>query len=301
MEIDYNELFGLEAAAETAEGAEETEVAEPSAVKGAEETELAEPSTAEGAEETEVAEPSVVEEDAKPPRSGRDTEMAAARRKAEAERDAAIEKARRDAEAEARRIIDQAFLNSGLTNPYTKKPITSKAEYDEYRTRFDAEQRERVLKRSGMNQDEFDSYIQNLPEVKQARAEQERARAVLSRARVDEQIREIGKISPEIRSAEDLAAMETYPQLLEKVKQGYSITDAYRLVNYDSLLQKAADGAKQAAVSSVQSKRHLKSTEQRGQGSTVVPREVMEQYRMFNPDATDEEIRAHWAKNHGRR
>ena len=56
------------------------------------------------------------------------------------------DRARTDAQEEARRTIDEACRNSGLVNPYTKQPITSKAEYDEYRQRFDAERKARVLK-----------------------------------------------------------------------------------------------------------------------------------------------------------
>lgn len=142
-DIDYGALFGIDA-----EAAEVTEPAEPSG-----------DTTAQGANEQEPAEPAAVEEQIEETNAeraedgGRSTggdspegqadgqkqtpeqnaKFAAARRKAEAERDAAIAKARQDAQAEAQRTIDEAFRSSGLTNPYTKKPITSKAEYDEYR------------------------------------------------------------------------------------------------------------------------------------------------------------------------
>ena len=142
--IDYGAVFGID------EGGNEQEVADP-----ASETE-----ETQGEEEQEVADPAETEEtaDGTGDGAGEGTEQspeerkrfAAARRKAEAERDAAIEKAKQEAQAEAQRTIDEAFKNSGLTNPYTKKPITSKAEYDEYRAQFEAEKKARVLKKSGM-------------------------------------------------------------------------------------------------------------------------------------------------------
>ena len=180
-DIDYGALFGIDA-----EGAEVTEPAEPSAdttAQGANEQEPAEPAVVEQQEETtEGAEdggqsaggdsPEGQADGQKQQTPEQNAQFAAARRKAEAERDAAIAKARQDAQAEAQRTIDEAFRNSGLSNPYTKKPITSKAEYDEYRTRLEADRKARLLKKSGMSDDEFREFVQGLPEVKQAKEAQ---------------------------------------------------------------------------------------------------------------------------------
>ena len=56
-----------------------------------------------------------------------------------------------------------------MTNPYTKKPITSKAEYEEYRERFEEEKKSHLLRKSGMSDEEFNQFVQNLPEVREAR------------------------------------------------------------------------------------------------------------------------------------
>ena len=124
MEIDYGAVFDVEVP-ETTTGAEETEVAEPSeddtittAAQGAEEQEAAAPAV----EETEEPEQPQTEAPEQEPKTDRDAQFAAARRKAEAERDAAIARAKEDAQKQ----VDEFFKNSGLMNPYTGHPITTR-------------------------------------------------------------------------------------------------------------------------------------------------------------------------------
>lgn len=317
-DIDYGALFGIDA-----EGAEVTEPAEPSG-----------DTTAQGANEQEPAEPAAVEEQIKETNAegaedgGQSTggdspegqadgqkqtpeqnaKFAAARRKAEAERDAAIAKARQDAQAEAQRTIDEAFRTSGLTNPYTKKPITSKAEYDEYRARLEADRKARLLKKSGMSDEEFQQFVQGLPEVKQAKEAQAAAETAARQAReqqaklkVEEQLKEISALDPTIQELKDLAKMETYPKFYELVKRGNTLTDAFKLANYEALTGRAAAASRQAAINSAQGKQHLSPTTQRGAGAVSVPADVKTEYLAFNPDATDAEIQQHYnryVKNH---
>lgn len=317
-DIDYGALFGIDA-----EGAEVTEPAEPSG-----------DTTAQGANEQEPAEPAAVEEqieetnaegaedggqstggdspegqaDGQKQTPEQNAKFAAARRKAEAERDAAIAKARQDAQAEAQRTIDEAFRTSGLTNPYTKKPITSKAEYDEYRARLEADRKARLLKKSGMSDEEFQQFVQGLPEVKQAKEAQAAAETAARQAReqqaklkVEEQLKEISALDPTIQELKDLAKMETYPKFYELVKRGNTLTDAFKLANYEALTGRAAAASRQAAINSAQGKQHLSPTTQRGAGAVSVPADVKTEYLAFNPDATDAEIQQHYnryVKNH---
>ena len=80
------------------------------------------------------------------------------------------------------------------------------------------------------------------------------------------------------------------------VKRGYSISDAYRLANYDALTQRAAEASRQAAISKAKSKEHLTATTQRGAGAVSVPDDVKAEYLAFNPDATEAEIQKHYQK-----
>lgn len=307
-EIDYGALFGIDAT-----GAEEQDVADPAAdttAQGENEQDVAAPAEqntentpADGA--AEGGNDSSEEEGEAGQNAEQNAKFAAARRKAEAERDAAVEKAKAEAQAEAARVINEAFKNSGLVNPYTKQPITTKEEYDAYRQRYEAERKKAMMRKSGMSDADFDAFVQNLPEVREAREAKEQAeqakreaQQAAARVKVDEQLKEIGALDPSIRSMEDLAKMPTYPKFYELVKKGNTLTDAFKLANYDALTKGAAAGARQAALNAAQGKQHMGQTQTRGAGAVSVPAEVMEQYRAFNPDATEAEIRAHYAKNH---
>ncbi len=297
-EIDYGAVFGID------EGGNEQEVAEPAneteEAQGAEEQEVAEP--AEQEESTDGTEETGAEEGAEQTPEER-SRFAAARRKAEAERDAAVQKAREDAQAEAQRVIDEAFRNSGLTNPYTKQPITSKAEYDEYKVRFEAEKKARLLKKSGMTDEEFNQFVSELPEVRQAKQAQaaaeeaaKQAREQQARLKVDEQLKEISALDPSIKELKDIAKMETYPKFYELVKKGNSLTDAFKLANFETLNRSTAAASRQAAINAAQGKSHLAQTATRGTGAVTVPADVKESYRAFNPNATDAEIQQHYNK-----
>ncbi len=299
MEIDYGAVFDVEVP-ETTTGAEETEIAAPSendtttaAAQGAEEQETAAPAV----EETEESEQPQAEAPEQEPKTDRDAQFAAARRKAEAERDAAIARAKEDAQKQ----VDEFFKSSGLVNPYTGQPITTRAEYEAYRERFEADQKAKLMEKAGITQEEFQAFVQGLPEVRaarQAKAEAEaaarQAREQEAKARVDEQLRQIQAIDPTVKELGDLAKLDTYPKLYDMVKRGYSILDAYRLANYDTLTQRAAEASRKAAINSVQSKQHLKATESRGGGAIPVPDSVLEEYRVLNPGATKEEIQKHY-------
>ena len=300
MEIDYGAVFDVEVP-ETTTGAEETEIAAPSeetgtttaTAQGAEEQEAAAPAV----EETEESEQPQAEAPEQEPKTDRDAQFATARRKAEAERDAAIAQAKEDAQKQ----VDEFFKTSGLMNPYTGQPITTRAEYEAYRERFEADQKAKLMEKAGITQEEFQAFVQGLPEVRaarQAKAEAEaaarQAREQEAKARVDEQLRQIRAIDPTVKELGDLAKLDTYPKLYDMVKRGYSILDAYRLANYDTLTQRAAEASRKAAINSVQSKQHLKATESRGGGAIPVPDSVLEEYRVLNPGATKEEIQKHY-------
>lgn len=206
---------------------------------------------------------------------------------------------------DAQKAVDAVFARSGMKNPYTGQPITTKAEYDAYRERFEQERRDQLLRQSGMSQEEFQRFVQDLPEVRRAREAQEaaertirEAREAAARVKLEEQLREIGAMDPSIKSVADLAKMPTYPRFYELVQRGNTFTDAFRLANFDALAQRSAAGARQAAVNSARSKEHLSETRTRGTGAVSVPAEVREQYKLLTPDATEEEIQKHYQKYH---
>jgi len=301
--IDYNELFGL------TEGANEQEVAEPAAEEneGANEQEVADPAVEDadagaviGAEEYEEE-----NQDSAPAQSKEErARHAAARRKAEADAHAAeLERVRQEAQSKANEEFDKAFAGSGLINPYTKKPISSRAEFDEYRQRYEVEKKNTFMRQTGMGEEEYQRFVAELPEVQEARQTQQeaaeatrQAQLAQARAHAEQQLQEISRMDPSIKTMEDLTKMENYPRFYELVKRGNDLVDAFRLANFDKLTQSAAAASRQSAINAARSKEHLNPTGSRGAGAVEVPPEVMEQYRMYNPSATEAEIRAHYQK-----
>lgn len=273
-EIDYGAVFGVE----TTGGANESAPAEQTTTV----TETAE-NTA-GEKETEPAEQSA-EENAK---------YAAARRKAEQQAEARIAEAKQ----QAQRSLDEAIAAMGQTNPYTGKAVTTKAEWDAWKAQEAQEKTKEVAESAGMSETEFDAFVNNLPSVRDYRQAAEEARQQKQKMVLEEQITEIGKLDPSVKTVEDLMKRPEYPQIYGNVKKGISIVDAFKLANYDALTKNAAAGARQAAINSAASKDHMAPTQTRGSGAVTVPADVKEMYRIYNPNATDAEIQAHYAKFH---
>lgn len=334
QDIDYGAVFGISdgqpLGCTMQAGEKETEAAEPfddtQRAQGEKEQEAAEPAgenriLEEGGNlETEVEAETEAEAEAnqggeavKPEGTDKsqntiqdmdeNARFAAARRKAEAQRDAAIEQARREAQEEAQRMIDEAFSKSGMQNPYTQKPITSKEEYEAYKKQYEAERKAEIMQKSGMSQQEFEAFVEGLPQVQKVREEslaaQKAAReALLEKAKlsVEQQMKEISQIDPSVKEISDLTKMDTYPKFYELVQKGNSFIDAYRLANFEALTQKAAAASSQAARNAMGTKQHLMQTTARTEQATQVPQDVAEAYRAFNPDATDAQIQKHYSR-----
>lgn len=282
-EIDYNAVFGLEGveeqepaapAPEISEGEKEQEAADPAEESEAtEETDVSKEDSSQQNERTNVQ---TDEENAR---------YAAMRRKAEA-----------DAEKRMKTELDRSIASLGLTDPYTNKPITNQAEMEAYRQRFVEEQRKEVQEKAGMSPEDYQRFVDSLPEVQAGKAAQQKVMDLEIRAKIDSQMREIQMISPEIKSMEDLSKLDNFDKLYDMVGKGYELADAYKVLNYDRLTAKAAEAAKQQALNSIGGKNHLQPVTPRGQGAVPVPADVAAEYRALMPEATDAEIQAHYNK-----
>lgn len=295
-EINYAELFGVEIPAEEPQAGQppETEVPEDT-----ETVQAPEPGTETGTDGGEAP-----EGEEQPPQPPEESAGDDARQKAQAQHAAAVAKAREDAMREAGKFLDGAIAALGLTDPYTKQPIRTKAEYDAYNAQRQEEQKKRFMRSSGMNQEQFDAFVAGLPEVQQAneakaKAEQEQQAARQQKARdeLENQVKVISKLDPAITDLNSLIKSEGYPKVYKKVQQGYSLEDAYKLVHFDRLSQRNVAAARQQTMNSARGKGHMTQTGSRGTGAPSVPADVMQQYKVFMPDASEEEIRQHYARS----
>lgn len=275
MEIDYNEVFGVE-------GVEEQEPTEPAAENQIEGEKEQEP--------TEPAEEEIHTDTPKEPQSDEENRRyAAIRRKAEA-----------DAEKKMETKLDQLIAEIGFEDPYTGKKVKSKAEIDAYKKRLQEERSKEIQEKAGMSEEQYQAFVNSLPEVQKGKEAQEKLRDLEIRTTIAQQMEEIRKISPEIKGTEDLAKLEHFDELYNMIGRGYSLANAYKILYFDSLTEKAAQAAKQKALNSIGGRDHLKPSTSRGVGATPVPADVAAEYRLFMPNATDAEIQAHYNKYIGK-
>ena len=226
--------------------------------------------------------------------------FAAARRRAEAERDRAIAEERANSE----RYINDAIAALGITDPATGMPVTTKAQYDAMRQAQAQNAKQSFMQANNMTEADYNALVGTLPEVQAARkalAEAEQAarksNEAAAKIKIDEQIKEISKMDPAVKSIDDIMAMENYQEFYDLVKKGSSFTDAYELANYSRLVERAAAAEKQRTLNAQAGKAHLTPQNAgQGQGLPTVPAEEMEYYKMLCPDMTPEEIARDWAK-----
>lgn len=300
MELDYNEIFGLEPAAEETadESVKEQEPAEPAETveePGEKEQDVAEP-VVEEAGDNASNEPAEAPKEEQPPEKR--SEFAAARRKAEAE----MAKLREDLEAKHAEDIKTLLADLNVQDE-TGKTLETREDVERWKDQQHAEQTERIAKRTGMSDEDIRAYVESAPEVRAYKIAADRAKAAEERVKqqsfqleLEEQMKQISALDPSITGINDLVTLPTYDAMKEYVAKGNSLSDAYKLANWDTLQTRAAEGAKQAARNAA-GKAHLTSTQTRGQGTVAVPEDIKAEYRIWNPKATDAEIAAHYNKS----
>lgn len=143
--------------------------------------------------------------------------------------------------------------------------------------------------------DAFAKYIAALPEIQKAKALQQQAREMQVQLQMEKEMQEISRMNAQIKGREDLAAMPTYGEMLRLVNRGNTLVDAYRLANFEALTASAAAATRQQVLNQLGETAHLTQTAVRqGRSMEAVPAEIMRQYRVFNPTATDAEIQRHY-------
>lgn len=239
----------------------------------------------------------------------------------ERHRQAAARRAREDAERAAahQAEIDAAYARAyaGQGDPYHgNRPIRTKADYDAYiQALHEDENRQRMeqMKESGVDPDMLQQLIRDAvnqnPIVQQANAAVQQANAAMQQAHeqqvnrtIEQELSIIRSIDPEIKSADDLHDKypDSWDRMLGLCQKGVSLSEAYKLTNFDALMQKRGAASRQAAMNASATKAHLKSTKNNNQATVTMPRDVLEEFRRINPGKTDAEYAAYWAKHHNK-
>lgn len=265
--------------------------------KGAQEPD-AEPGGTEGAEDNNDAEGAKKEQTLDERRA-----HAAARRRAEQQAavDAALKAQSEKMDAEWKAFFESA----GLKNTITGEPITTKEQFDEWSKSFKQQKLESDLKAGKLTQESLNEAISENPVVKRAAeivAAHEREQAAAEQEKmqraIDEQIKKIHALEPEVNGVEDLLKLPESEEFYARVKSGMSFYDAYLISTRERREKALAEAARAQALTGQRGKDHLTgAAASRGAGGKVVTSEELASFRIFNPTATDEEIRAWIEKN----
>lgn len=309
-EAKLYEAFGLTPPQE--QGAQGQAVAEPAAegtptepVEGAQAQEPAEPATGEVQPEQPEEIPSdgqqvPAEQDTqsgKPPLSEEQRRANAARRRQQ-EQQAAIDAAVRSEQAKHAAALTDLFAKAGLKNTFTGEPITTMEQFTAWNQQFEEQKLQSELKSGKLTVDSLNRVVSQHPVVQQAQqiltqsqAQQQAQQQMADRARIDQELAEINKFDPTIKTVADLLNMPTSSQFKTYVGKGLSFLEAFKLSNMESITAAQTQAVKQEAMNNARGKDHLKATgNTRGSGAASVPPQQMAIFRQMNPGASDAEI-----------
>lgn len=313
--VNYWELFGVDEPTPEA-GENEREAADPAPVEGENEQEVADPAASEeqtnehetgNGTETEATDAEVSgtpQSEAETSEEGTPTaetqsdeenaKYAAARRRAEAE---TAEQVRQAVEAERARQQEELaefFKAANLIDTSKNTPIRSMEEFRAWRENYDAARRQKFIEKSGLSDDEFHSFVNEMPEVRAARQAAEDAARARARAELEADVAEIAKYDSTVRTVADLTKHESYKQVYELVGKGYSLNDAWRIANFDRLQQQTAARAQQAERNAARGMAHMTRTPALASNIQEVPEDIKREYLLLMPNATPEEVRRHY-------
>ena len=220
-----------------------------------------------------------------------DAEWKAARLKKQQELEAV---ARQAAAAEAARR-DEGFAKrfAGHANPVTGAPIRSEREYLEA---LDAQQQlenEQRLQSSGVGVETLNAAIAANPMVQKALEAERRETRDKWNGVMDTQIKGISQLDASIQCFEDLPKMPNYAQFDRLARRGVDLVTAYKAANFDTLSQKSAAAARQAAINRSRALQHLERSGGAGGLSDLaeIPSEDSVIWAEMFPDSSPEERR----------
>lgn len=196
-------------------------------------------------------------------------------------------------------LVSEMF--EGQVNPFTNQPVRTLADYKAYKQQLQEDQ----LKQAGISNEQLDQIVNSRPEVQQAqqileqqRIQQQQESLARGQKQLNDEVATIAKLDPSIKTFEDIMALPNFGDINERVQKGYTLLDAYKVVNMDRIMSNQKRAIKQQTLNQVASKSHMTTTGQNGAGYDVsVPPEIMAAYREMMPKATTKEIQAHYKRH----
>ena len=218
-----------------------------------------------------------------------------------AEDNAKFAAARRQAEEQLREyqhqkeLLDTEFAKrfEGYTNPITGQPVKTSKDYLEA---LDAQQRletNRRLEENGINPAIIENAINNNPVVMQAQEILRMNQIEQAKISMQNDITEISKLDASIKTIDDLGNKPYAQDLISYVNSGLSLIDAFKLANFESLINQKSEASKQAAINQAKGKAHLSATDGISNSDELldIPENEISKWKAFFPDASMKELK----------
>lgn len=223
----------------------------------------------------------------------------------EEDRDAIYAQARRRAESEVRERIakEQAEEDAywvrecqGKVNPETGAPITS---YADYKEALEAQKRVAMkteLQNKGVDPSIIERYVAASPAIQNAQRMAAQAQEREVQLMLQEDIKDIMQMDKSFADEEALRGSEEFAKAVERCRQtpGLRLSEAYKLVNFNSLRADGVKAARQAAINEAKGKSHLVGTPNNPTGDipSEIPEGDMWRWKAMYPDKTPKELNA---------
>lgn len=201
---------------------------------------------------------------------------------------------RRRAESEAReryqkRMADMDKRFAALAKTSGVENVTG---MEDYLKRVEEAVWDQKLQNNQMTGEEIRRMVSEMVETNPMVVE---ARETTARQQLEADFKRIAKIDPDIRTQDDLAASEGFEDVLKAVQeQGLNVYDAYRLVNFDRLMEKNSAATRQAAINQAKGKTHMepvKGTSEPAGNEVEIPEKALEKWKRAYPGLTHEQLR----------
>lgn len=201
------------------------------------------------------------------------------------EQNAAFANMRRKAEAEAKAKADSqiARICKGHTHPITGKPITTLDEYEDALYQQERLAREAELKDKGIDPGFIEKIIEQSPLMRQAQAVIEQNKQFEAERQLQSEFAEIQKLDPTIKTMNDIPNLDSIQNM---VASGMTLLNAFKVANFDVLVERKAAGAKQSAINQMKGKSHMSGVDSLANESSDVeiPEAELRSLRDVFPD-----------------
>jgi len=218
------------------------------------------------------------------------------------ETNAAFANMRRQLQEANQRLADTNAMFAkqfgNYTNPETGQPIRSAKDYYEALAAQERAAAREQMQQNGLDPKMIDNLIANSPAVRQAQAATAELNNFRAQQKLEADYKEILALDPSLNSVDDILNDPSMPLMTEKVAQGMSLVDAYKIVNFDRAFSSKEAAVKQQTINQVKGKNHLSTGASVNVSSDLedIPANMLEDFKDLFPDKSTKELKALYNK-----